>query len=201
MSRIVTKLLGAVVSLGTIGVLSGGCVEAEGRIFIETIYPLNEDGVCTAEPENITDRGAVLCDDTGCPFFCLPKDQGGTCFGGICMLVRNQMTSSLANPSNNNNVETSVVMLHSYDLRYIADGIDLSAADTTVQITVAAQPDETSQPVFVTFLSGDAAETISSSVEPGVYDLIVGVRFYGRTTGGLEVETPETFVGVTVEKL
>ena len=24
---------------------------------------------------------------------------------------------------------------------------------------------------------------------------------YGRTTGGLEVETPETFIGVTVEKI
>jgi hypothetical protein len=188
MSRIVTKIVGAVVTFVSIGVMSGGCVEAEGRIFIEQIYPLNDEFVCTVEPEVITDRGYVRCDDT-------------TCGGGLCMKVRNQMTSSIENPSNNNNVETAIVILHSYDLRYIADGIDLSEADTTVQITVAAQPDESSQPVFVSFLSGDAASTLAASAPEGLTDLIVGVRFYGRTTGGLEVETPETFVGVTVEKI
>lgn len=188
MSRIVTKFVGAVVTFAAIGVLSGGCVEAEGRIFIETIYPLNDEGICTAEPEVITDRGYVVCDDTGC-------------FGGVCALVRNQMTSSIDNASNNNNVETSVVVLHSYDLRYIADGIDLSTADTTIQITVSAQPDETSQPVFITFLSGEASQQVAASAPQGYSDLIVGVRFYGRTTGGLEVETPETFIGVTIDKL
>jgi hypothetical protein len=139
MSRILPKLVGAVATFASIGILSGGCVEAEGRIFIETIYP-PEEGVCQPDPTVITDRGVVVCDDEGCPLFCLDEEDGGGCFGGICALVRNQMTSSLDNPSNNNNVETSIVMLHSYDLRYIADGIDLSAADTTVQITVAAQP-------------------------------------------------------------
>lgn len=188
MSRIITKLVGLLVTFAAVGVMAGGCVEAEGRIFIETIYPLNKEGICTAEPEVITDRGYVVCDDTHCA-------------GGVCALVRNQMTSSIENGSNNNNVETSVVVLHSYDLRYIADGIDLSAADNTVQITVAAQPDETSQPVFITFLGAEASETVAASAPTGYTDLIVGVRFYGRTTGGLEVETPETFIGVTVEKL
>ncbi|MBL8743566.1 MAG: hypothetical protein JNK04_20790 [Myxococcales bacterium] len=192
MSRIVSKFVGAVVTFVAIGTLVSGCIEAEGRIFIETIYPLNDEGVCTTEPEVITSRGCAVCDSSGCyeDLHC----------GGICMLVRNQMQSSLDNPSNNNNVETSVVVLHSYDLRYISDGVDLSSADTTVQITVPAQPDETSQPVYISFLSSDAADIISSTAPVGTLDLIVGVRFYGRTTGGLEVETPETFVGVTVAK-
>jgi len=188
MSRFVHQLVGSLLVLGSVSMLAGGCVEAEGRIFVETIYPLNDDKVCTTDPEVIMSRGYVECDDTGC-------------YGGICMLVRNQMTSSLNNASNNNNVETSLVILHSYDLRYISEEADLSEADTTIQITVPAQPEETSQPVFVTFVDGAAGETLSASLGSGESsDLIVGIRFYGRSTGGLEVETPEAFMGVTVVK-
>ena len=103
-------------------------------------------------------------------------------------------------PVNNNDVETSTVILHSYDLRYISDDADLGGADSTVQVTAPVPPEETAN-VFLRFLSADAATALGSAVEPGsTSSLIVGVRFYGRTTGGLEVETPETFLGVTVRK-
>lgn len=189
MSRIVTKLFGAVLTFGTIGIMSGACVEAEGRLYIDRFSAPGEDG-CEAEPEGFSSRSSIQCIDGVCQA------------ASLCVLVKNQMTSSLENPSNYNNVETSTVILHSYDLRYISDDADLGDADTTVQVTAPVEPDGGTANVFLRFLSSEAAAALGSAVEPGsTSSLIVGVRFYGRTTGGLEVETPETFLGVTITSI
>ncbi len=189
MSRIVSKLVGAVITFGSIGIMSGACVEAEGRIFIEKFVAPGDAGCGSEDETAFNSRTFVECFD-------------GACVGSArCAHVANHMVPSLDNESNNNGVETSIVILHSYDLRYISDDVDLGTADATVQITAPVEPDAFSS-ISLSYLTAEASAALGSAIESGATSsLIIGVRFYGRTTGGLEVETPETFMGVTVTGL
>lgn len=187
-------------AFGALGLLSavsavsfGGCVEAEARFYIEKMVPPEvEDGVakCPAESEDLLKRADAVCDASGCA-------------GIACLVVRNGIVSSLESSASNNKVETSDIQIYRMDLSYAWSG---GAHEETVNVMSFVDAGNSDEPGLSgygleVFTPTAASEFISSTASGTSVDLVIGVTLFGRTTGGLEVESPEAFVPVTVDRL
>jgi len=166
------------------GALSvGGCIEAEARFFVECATGPVE---CTASCDSPPAQGSFNAAACG-----VTQDGAatGVCGYEIAFVIENGMVSSLDFEANNNRAETSEIIIYAYDLRI--DGVDTPAVEGAT-ILVAVEP-EGKVCVPLTIISGsvDVGAT-------GVVNTIAAVKFYGRTTGGLEVETPEQYVSIAI---
>ncbi len=186
-SRMTRVVAATCLVLGALGFSASGCVEAEGRFFVDQFCPLNEEG------------DEVDCnDDTYVPGFAVPADcVGDSCFaeGGLVFLqVRNEMVSSLKFKQNYNNIETSTIILTGYDVR-----VNTGAEETEYAYNYSGQvaPDggKTEMVVQLIPLGKEAADLLGTVPDEGSAGW-AGIRVYGRTTGGIEVETPEVFVPI-----
>lgn len=189
MSRLVHRVLGVALSVATCSVAAGGCVEAEGRLYIELFT------------DPVPDEGCKLSTDESTAFDIVDCSSAANCSDTsfACAQVQSQLTPSLENDSNNNKVETSTTILYQYELRYIANGVDMGGVTQLNNITAKVEPlGEVTVPVVL--ISPEAGDILAAELPSGTSDLVVGLRFYGRTTGGLEIETPETFRDVRIFK-
>lgn len=182
---------------------ASGCVEAEARFYIER--------VCTPDPTST--NGDPTCD----PSYYVPAVDGrfsclaGNCIGaidlgyanGVRTYVYNGMTSSLENQSNNNKVETSDILLTEYVVEVSDDGGTILAWNTPSNgVIPPTDPgsDERSEAAFVILTNDLMSELDGRAASGEELSLIVGLELHGRTTGGLEVETPMTYFPLYLTK-
>lgn len=168
-----------VVSVAGLAALLGtsACVEAEGRFYVLLVN--SAGSVCSGSldcsaTEGIT-RGQF--DKTGC---------AGNCQYGVVVTLRNEMHSSLESQANHNDVETSRILVTSYDISYSngSPGLNNVAWNATID------PEANT--------CGGLVLLDAATVDASLGEVIATVKFYGRTTGGLDVETPEFSFSVTV---
>lgn len=185
---------------GAVLASASGCVEAEARFYIER--------VCTPGAKS-TDG---TCDDTlyvpevGGTFQCL----AGSCTGaldvgyggGVRTFVVNGLEPSLQNASNNNKVETSNVLLTEYIVE-VSDDSGVVLAWTTPSNGVIPPTQDSadhSEAAFI-ILTNDLMTELDGRLAGGEeISLVVGIELHGRTTGGLEVETPMTYFPLYLTK-
>jgi hypothetical protein len=177
------------VALPTLALSSSGCVEAESRFFVASFCPpiTAESTECEFQ---VIDVGVYLDE-------CNPAT--GECPGGrLAALLVNNMQSS-EGLVNNNDVETGDIIVTGYDVR-LNNG--LGGEETFIFNAYATIPAESFEGLLINFqvipvggAARDLLDDVNSSADPVAG--FAGVRFYGRTTGGLEVETPEAFLPVT----
>ena len=183
-SRMTRVVAASCLVVGALFAFSGGCVEAEGRFYADRFCPApNEDGT-------------FECDDKFISGFEISAEcLGESCFaaGAIGFLrVSNAMPSSLALKQNYNDVETSTILLTGYDVR-VNTGSEETEYAYNVSGFVAPDGGETIFGVQLIPLGSEAADLLGTVGPDGAAGW-AGIRVYGRTTGGLDVETPETFV-------
>lgn len=184
MTRIVAAtsiLFGALVASGS------GCVEAEARFYAQDFCPgPNSEGVVECTDQTVASYNvSTACIDDSC------LAEGAT----IYIKVVNRLSPSLDSAANHNDVETSDILLSGYDVRLnTGSGEEEYAYNVTGLVPVEGEA------VFGIQLLPLGAEgtQILQSIDEGGEAVAgwAGVRVYGRTTGGLEVETPEAFVPV-----
>lgn len=175
---------------------ASGCVEAEARFYIER--------VCT--PDLSADNKDPTCDNK---YYVPAVDGAFTCLSGSCIgeiflgygagvrtYVYNGMASSFDNESNNNKVETSDILLTEYIVEVSDDsGTILAWTTPSNGVIPPTDPgsDERSEAAFI-ILTNDLMNELDGRAASGEeLSLIVGLELHGRTTGGLEVETPMTY--------
>jgi hypothetical protein len=177
------------VALPILALSGGGCVEAESRFFVASFCPQ-----ITAET---TDCEFQVVDWPVRLGLCNPATND--CVDGrLGVLLVNRMVSSL-NQANNNDVETGDIIVTGYDVR-LNNG--LGGEETFIfnsYATIPAEADEGLPMSFQLIPVNEAAEGLLAEVNSQGESVagFAGVRFYGRTTGGLEVETPEAFLPIT----
>ena len=204
----------ALVACGAISFSAAGCVEAEGRFYVDRTCIKTTDGYECEELYNSSiSVDYVRCSDIslGCPasnpiFSCEVIEDGGklirVCDDGLTVgvVLINAMETSIENEGNFNTVETSKILVSGYDVR-----LDNGVAERTFIYNAAASVSpgngETSITVQVVPLGDDGQEELQEAADAGITSGFAGVRFYGRTSGGIDVETPEFFLPVTFAPL
>jgi len=184
------RAFGALGLLSAVGAVSfGGCVEAESRFYVGAMVPPDDEGNCPGEVEGIKSKRAYgECSD-------------GTCSGFACLILNNGIVSSIATESNNNQVETSAITVYRVDYSYAwPDGSHEESLNVFLTVDAGGADEPSGQGYALDLFTPAASAAIAPSVPEGVrIDVVIGLIFYGRTSGGLEVETPETFIPVTVD--
>lgn len=172
----------SVAGIATATLASSACVEAEARFYVECVSDLCgcDD---TQIPEGSFNAAACEFDEAGEPT--------GDCGYTASFVLTNQMISSLDFEANNNEVETSEIIIYSADITFESNGGDFQ--DAIGATLLAAVPPEASICLPVVFFAGNPGVGVGE-----VVNVIATVKFYGRTTGGLEVETPEQFFPITI---
>ncbi|MFO0551369.1 MAG: hypothetical protein U0271_23465 [Polyangiaceae bacterium] len=169
-----------VVSVAGVATLlaTSSCAEAEGRFYIlsmDSAAVLCGSTSASCDGTEFISRGQF--DKSGC---------AGNCQYGVVVTLHNEMTSSLESQANHNDVETSRIIISSYDISYSNGSPSLS----NVAWNGSIEPEG--------FTCGGLVLLDSAAVDAALGEVIVTVKFYGRTTGGLDVETPEYSFSVTV---
>jgi hypothetical protein len=201
----------ALVACGALSFSAAGCVEAEGRFYVDRTCIKNEDGTLECEEfyTSSVNVGYARCSDLSiaCPdsdplLACEVVEVEGefttVCHEGLYVgvLLINAMDPSLENSGNFNDVETSRIFVSGYDVR-LDTGISEKTFIYNSSASIAPGNGETSIFVQVVPLGDDGQEVLQEAAEAGVTSGFAGVRFYGRTSGGIDVETPEFFLPVT----
>ena len=172
--------------LAALTVLASSCAEAEARFFIEcTQAPDGEDCGCDAGglSEGSYNTAGCTATETG--------ELAGACGYSVSVVFSSGMTASLESPANLNGVETGTIIIDSVDISFESTG---PAIDSLTGLAVFAPlTPGGSACVEIGMVVGDIG------LAAGEYaNVIATVKGYGRTTGGLEVETPEVFIPFTV---
>lgn len=183
LSRWAQSLAGVSLVVGASAAFSvGGCVEAEARFFVQ----------CATQVETCSDCGENVSEGSFNTAACSETETGtlaGVCGYEIGFVLTSGMLSSNDFEANNNRTETSIITVYAYDIR--VDGADVAGVEgATVLHSI---PPEGTICIPLTLVSGQ-----SDVGTDGVVNAIAAVKFYGRTTGGLEVETPEQFFPIAI---
>lgn len=165
-------------SLGTL-IAASSCAEAEGRFFVECV---NDTETCGCEDLQLS-RGsynAATC------------AANGICNYGASFVLRSGMTSSLDSAANNNRVETSDITVYAYDVSYETNGPSIPSVEGAT-VVGHLEPEGS----LCAGISLDVVEegTVAEGEE---VEVIAAVTFYGRTSGGLEVESPEQYFSFVI---
>lgn len=168
------------------GLVASSCAEAEGRFIIECSLKPGECADCEGAEQALTGQYNVAG--------CLPDGKGGT--RGTCgydaqFVVRNQMVSSLTINANHNDVETSKIIVTSADISFDTDGQTITGVNGETLLGEIEPDNFTCLTASNLFGGVDLAEQESLNV-------IMTLKIYGRTTGGLDVETPTQYFAVSV---
>jgi len=173
-----TSFLGLVIA----PLAASSCAEAEARFYIECAATSDSCG-CDEETGQLAagafNRAACDVNSDGIT--------AGVCGYQVNFVLKNNMFSSLDSQANNNQVETSRITIYAYDLTIESDGgsfVSVQEGAMLASVTPEGGIVCVPLPLFVGDPTGGAG---------GQVNAIAAVRFYGRTTGGLEVETPEQF--------
>lgn len=170
--------MGACAALAlTLGIASPGCVEAESQFYIVTAAPvkiaMGSDPVC--------DGG----EDKVCNSFGIGSGAGSACFNVVSALIPRANDET-------NHTETNRIILNQVDVRLIdSNNAQIDSFTAPANGFVDPNPPETS--VIKTVAAPVLRTEGSSQLEPGER-FIVGVILKGRTTGGIDIETPEYFL-------
>jgi hypothetical protein len=178
------------VALPTLALSGGGCVEAESRFFISKFCPPLSDADC--DDFSIAEVSLAVGD------VCNPATD--LCEARLSAELVNRIASSRESDSNNNDVETSDIVITGYDVRlnnglggeetFIFNSYGIVFADAEASFALQE---------FQLIPPNEAASSLLDDIRAGGEPVagFAGIRFYGRTTGGLEVETPEAFLSIT----
>lgn len=185
--------LAGVASLGVIVASSQACVEAEGEFYVSGAAPAVDGGgdPCGDVSEQITLNVGQVVDLNGAVMF----DQADTPVDAL-ICVRNHLKSRT-----DNGVETSNIIFYQYDVSLdsgsatthpISGSIDADTADgstglglgTSFRVSLLTTSDTTA--IAGGLSDGDGVETVAT------------LKVYGRTTGGIDVETPDFYIPVRV---
>jgi hypothetical protein len=201
----------ALVACGAISFSAAGCVEAEGRFYVDRTCIKKGDGTLECEDLYIpsVNVGYARCSDLSiaCPdsdplLACEVVEVEGefttACHEGLYVgvLLVNAMEPSLNNDANFNDVETSNIFVSGYDVR-LDNGVSERTFVYNASASVPPALGETGIFVQVVPLGDDGQEVLEEAAAAGITSGFAGVRFYGRTSGGIDVETPEFFLAVT----
>lgn len=179
-----TRGFAAIATLGiALGVGTSSCAEAEGRFFIRCISDAEGCSCETQVAEGSFNAAACGLTEAGDPM--------GTCGYSASFVLFNGMISSLDFEANNNKVETSEIIVHTVDLSFESNGGTLESQTGIPMYGLISPESETC--LTLGLLGGDA-----DIGEGDIANVVVTVKFYGRTTGGLEVETPTQYVPFTI---
>jgi len=176
----------SVAGVAAAALVASSCAEAEGRFFIECIGTGTADSCgCDAAVAGGSFNKAAC--DVG------PDGKTlGTCGYQATFVLRNQMHSSLEIAANNNDVETSEILVYAADISFETNGGSIAGAQGATLL----------DPIFpddIGCISASLFDGGSVDVAEGeVVNAILTVKFYGRTTGGLEVETPTQYYPISV---
>lgn len=188
-SRLTKRLMGtAVFGLAAVTIFASACAEAEGRFYIQCTLPGAGDGTtCGCE-------GTILSEGTYNTAGCAVTDTGelaGVCGYTVSVVFKSGMLSSKDIEANLNRVETSEIHVDSIDVTFESTG---PAIDDLIGLTVfGTLPPDGNLCLPLNLLVGDPG------LAPGEYaNVVATIKGYGRTTGGLEVETPEVFIPFTI---
>lgn len=160
----------------SLGVVSSGCVEAEAQFYITMPMKVkvSEDGV-----------GCETGDDAGCAGLGISP---GTQYG--CFLVHSGLIPRAKNDTNR--PETNLIIFNQVDLELFDSSGAVVDSFSAPANGVLAPADPESGSSIVASLPVARTEGISQ-IAPGT-NFVVGVILKGRTTGGLDIETPEYFL-------
>ncbi|NUP10268.1 MAG: hypothetical protein HOW73_29815 [Polyangiaceae bacterium] len=180
-----TSLLALVVA--TLG--SSSCAEAEGRFYVKCRLPFGSDE-CNACDGDGVQQSEGSFNAAGCGI----AEDGrpmGACGYAATLVIENQMLSSLEIEANHNQVETSNITIYAVDISFESNGGSFQSVEGAT-ILANVPPGGVFCDNLLLF-SGDGG------VAPGdVVNVVAGIKYYGRTTGGIEVETPEQFISFTI---
>ncbi len=206
----------ALVACAALSFSAAGCVEAEGRFYVDRTCIKTIAGLeCLDEFLSTISVDYVRCGDFsfGCGaaadqlLACEVVKDGSKpavfCNDGLTVgvVLINAMDISLEDPGNFNNVETGKILVSGYDVR-----LDNGVSERTFIYNAAASVSpggnsETSLSVQLVPLGDDGQEVLQEAADSGITAGFAGVRVYGRTSGGIDVETPEFFIPVTFAPL
>lgn len=179
MKRVIAGM-GACAALAfTLGVVSSGCVEAEAQFYIAMPLPV----------ENKADGAACGgSEDEGCSGLSVAT---GTTTG--CFLVASGLIPRAKNETNH--PETNRILLNQVDLRLLnSSNSELDSFSAPANgIVNPQQPESTA---FTLIALPIVRPEGLSQLMPGE-QFIIGIILHGRTTGGLDIETPEYFMAGT----
>lgn len=175
------------VALPTLALSGGGCVEAESRFFISKFCPeIIDEANCDIAIAELSFPVSAVCNPAT-----------GLCDARLSAELINRIASSRTSLSNNNFIETSDIVITGYDVR-LNNG--LGGEETFIFNSYGTVfVEEATQQGFQLIPPNEVAfellDDVRAEGEPVAG--FAGIRFYGRTTGGLEVETPEAFLSIT----
>lgn len=177
--------LGSVLGgVSAIGALSS-CVEAESRFYVKCV------GECSCASAGQVVSGTFNLAACG-------QDEEGAALGfcgySTLVVVESGIRSSLDTEANNNKVETSEIILYAVDVTIESNSAELDGLSAEgLTINGSIEP-EGSICIDTTFLTNAQANIpVDGSV-----DTLISLKFYGRTTGGLEVETPVQYLPLVI---
>ena len=179
-----TSILGLLVA----PLAASSCAEAEGRFYVEcALSGAAEECGCG----ETTGLAGGSFNRSACDF----NSDGisrGVCGYSTTFVLKNNMISSLDIEANNNEVETSRITIYAYDLTIESDGGSFENVQGGTLLSTV-EPNSGSTCIGLPIFAGDPG---GAGGEP--INAIATIKFYGRTTGGLEVETPEQFFSFVV---
>ena len=159
-------------------VLQMGCASNESAFFIEAI-----GNDTTGKCECPAGESARLLSGAFDPSF-------GSSYS-TCVALQSNLTSG-KKAENYNRTETNQIQLYAYD-------VVVTSASGSFATTIATGGTLTpggAYSMLVPLIPSEAVEALGLGAADE--DVVVTVTVYGRTTGGVEVETPELSYGVTV---
>jgi hypothetical protein len=175
-------LLGmSIVSLAA-ATLQSGCAESESAFFIEAVGN-DPSGGCecpAAEAERLVSGSfapTVASDFVS------------------CVSIRSNLAAVADEKSNYNRTETNDVIIYAYDLVVSAPGGTYTGTFQAGGVLPAGN--ETGLVMALPLIPQEAVTTLGLGTEL-VTDVNVSISLYGRTTGGVEVDTPSFSYGVSV---
>jgi len=177
----------SVAGVAVAALVASSCAEAEGRFFVECISKQSTD-TCGCDTDVVAGGSfnKAAC-DVGADGKTL-----GTCGYQATFVLKNQMVSSLSIAANNNNVETSEIQVYAADISFETTSGSIAGAQGAT-LLAPVPPDDTA------CISASLFDGASVDVAEGeVVNAILTVKFYGRTTGGLEVETPTQYFPIAI---
>lgn len=170
--------LGACSALAfAIGAVAPGCVESEAQFYIVSSSPvkfsMDSDPTC----------------DSGSEGFCSALDIGSGS-GSACFLVASGLIPRAKDDTNHS--ETNRIIINQVDLELLnASGAAIDSFSAPANGYIDPHPPEAGS--MATFAFPVVRTEGSSQLAPGER-FVIGVILKGRTTGGLDLETPEFFL-------
>ncbi len=165
----------------------GACVEDEGMFYVTRLGDPDVDIACDEFP------------DAGVAFSGIVIDKNiGFSTSGVRLCLNNKLKSS-----RRGGVETSNIIVNEVEISFSDGGgrrqavIGLLSADTEDGTPGVSTEDSI---VFEAFTATEFANYVGqASAAGGVFETIASVRVFGRTTGGMDVDTPEYFFPVRIK--